>query len=158
MNTEDINKLVTTFIDKIDLRKGRKGIHESWKEYSKECLASAKPKKKNAYLFYVDAKRDGLKEKNPDLPYKDIALMLSSGWSDLKKLDNDEYKSYCEMSRKFTVDNTVYEVSKPFHKFSLEFRHSVEDEFTEYDAQQITDVLIERWKSLSNTEKYEWNI
>lgn len=158
MNLEDMNKLVDGFIDQIDLRKGRVGLKFSWKTYSKEHLAHLKPKRKNAYLFYVDSNRDRLKFDNPGVPYKDILAMLGSGWTELKKLDNDEYKSYYKMSDDFNTEHAVYEVSKPFHKFSLEFRNSVEGEFPDHTAQQITDVLTNRWKSLSVAERYEWAV
>jgi hypothetical protein len=158
MNNTDMNKFVIGFIRTMDLRKSHDKQIEAWKLYNKQNSVK-KPVKKNSYLFYVELNKEKLKNQYPDLKNKEIVSKLSEGWAELKRLDNDEYKGYCEMSDNYnTVNNNEYEVSKPFHKFSMEFRKIIEDENPDHKAQQITDILIEKWKALSKLEKKEWEL
>lgn len=159
MNKNDINNLVTNFVKKLDLRKGREKILESWNEYLEENFKPEKKKTstktKNSYMFYAEHNREKMKEQFPGLSSSEITTKLSEGWAALKKSNNDEYKKYCDMANAPVVE---YEVSKPFHKFSLQFRKKVEDEFPDRNAKEITEVLVERWKKLSRDEKQEWNL
>lgn len=164
---ENLNDYVISFIKKMDFRKSKETHVNEWIEYSKSINTSVdtkskkKTKRKNPYLFFADDMRDVIKQTHPDLTSnKDVLGKIGEEWAKLKELNNDQYKKYLQMSLDYAKDEDeiVYQVTKPFHKFSLDKRGGLEHENPQLSSTEITELLVKQWRSLTRTEKDKWEI
>jgi hypothetical protein len=172
---ESLNEHFIRFIMDMDLRKSKENNVKEWIKYSKtiDHSANEKPtrkntKRKNPYLFFADDMRDIVKQQYPGLTSnKDVLGKIGEEWAKLKKLDNDQYKSYLKMSLDYSTnaendynepEEVVYQVTKPFHKFSLEKRKELVDANPDLSSSEITELLIKQWKLLNKTEKAKWKL
>ena len=137
-----------------------------WMSEADKCeIYGTKVKKqkrtKNSYMFFCDDERQRLKNENPPIIQRnEVHRIMSANWILLKEKGGPDYEKYVHMAndRKLSVKDpsVVYEVSKPFHKFSLDNRKQVEDEFNTENANEITNRLISDWRKLPRTERSKY--
>lgn len=154
----EVNKLVIEFLKSID-DESVDDIIARWSSEQNQSLLVPNKKQtrnKSAYLFFCDYERERLRNLNPPVVKKDeIKVIMSKNWSLLKENGGPEYQKFVDLSNGGKPD---YEVSKPFHKFSLLKRKDFEDEYPTETASSITSRLKEEWQSLSREEKNEYKI
>jgi hypothetical protein len=170
MDKHTINTIVENFIK---TSKAKKDMLAVWMSDDNQRLldveptATIKQKKvtkshKSAYLFFCDSERVRLRELDPPIIKRnDVHSIMSAGWKELKEAGGDEYDKFVEMSERYSsvMDEPVeYEITKPFHKFSIAKRKDLELEFTDDNAITITNKLSNLWMKLSRDEKSEWSI
>jgi len=100
-------------------------------------------------LFFRDAR---VKLSNRNLTNKEILGIISDDWRACK-LNKEEYGQ-------LTVDcdnENKYEVTKPFHYYSLYNRRRVELGNEMMSASQVTDLLKEQWLGFDMSEKRKWH-
>ena len=72
------------------------------------------PKKgKSAFLYYVEAKKDGYKAANPDLKHKEVISKLSKQWNELAAGDKKPFQDLAEADKeRFKKEKEAYVNSK----------------------------------------------
>jgi hypothetical protein len=168
MDKSTINKIVENFIK---TSKAKKDMWTGWMSDDNQALLdvepSTKPKKvtkshKSAYLFFCDSERVRLRDlETPIIKRNEVHVIMSAGWKELKEAGGAEYDKFVDMSEQYSsvVEEPVqYEITKPFHKFSVAKRKDLELEFDDDSAVEITDKLSNLWTKLSREEKKEWSI
>jgi hypothetical protein len=139
-----------------------------------------KPTKgRSAYIFYIKAMRDQVKEENTDADHKEITNMLSEMWKEIKDDDGNDYEKYKEMAAidkqryenemeayvpsedeevpKKTVKDPVSDIEKiGFKKFCAETREDVKDDHPDEKPGDITKILKEEWDRMDADEKKGW--
>jgi hypothetical protein len=166
MDKDTINKIVENFIK---TSKAKKDMLADWMSDDNQSLLevepTSKPKKvtkshKSAYLFFCDSERERLRDLDPPVVKRnEVHVIMSAGWKELKDAGGAEYDKFVEMSERYSsvVEEPVqYEITKPFHKFSVAKRKDLELEFGNDSAVDITDKLTNLWMKLSREEKKEW--
>jgi hypothetical protein len=171
MDKSTINTIVENFIK---TSKAKKDMLTVWMSDDNQSLLDFEPttitvkqrkvtkSHKSAYLFFCDSERERLRELDPPVVKRnEVHTIMSAGWKDLKEAGGDEYTKFVEMSERYSsvVDEPVkYEITKPFHKFSVAKRKELELEFTDDNAITITNRLSNLWVKLSRDQKSEWSI
>lgn len=169
MDKYTINKIVGNFIKK---SKAKKDMLAGWMSEDNQALLdveppTTKPKKvtkshKSAYLFFCDSERERLRDlETPIIKRNEVHTIMSAGWKELKETGGAEYDKFVEMSERYSsviAEPVEYEITKPFHKFSVAKRKDLELEYGHDSAVEITDKLSNLWMKLSREEKKEWSI
>ena len=169
MDTDTVNNLVKNFIT---TSTSDTDLLDKWLSDDNQTLVFGKMKKtgklkklrKSAYLFFCDAERERLRGLDiPIVKRTEVHLIMSANWNKLKESRSDEYYKYVNMSTNYItvgsdIETVQYEVTKPFHKFSLVNRKNTEDEFMDDTANDITQKLVSKWDKLSMSEKKGWSI
>lgn len=164
MEKTDINKKISSFINKLSVSdiKTKENILEKWMSDDNQKLVfnTEKTFKKSAYFWFCGDERERLRNLTPPVVKRDeVHKIMSKKWKQIKDENGSEYKKYIDLSNNTTNnDNVKYEVTKPFHKFSVEYRKKIEDENKNCTASEITDKLKQIWKSKTNSEKLKWKI
>ena len=130
---------------------------------------SDKKRNKNPFLYFRSDEVVRLKSLDPPLTkLQDVNPIISEGWAKIKKDNGDKYKHYLKLASGVIEQSTEqslpinsisepeYQVTKPFHKFSLEKRKEFEMQYVEDSAIQITQRLVESWNSLTKSQKNNW--
>lgn len=132
-------------------------------DITKHLSETPKTKKKsiNYYIIFRTNEIQQMKD-NGNLPETrtEINETISSKWKILKS-DTVKYDAFMKSAKPEDDGNTqsiVYQVTKPFHKFSLENRADVEKQFADLSSSDITQKLKDTWKSLSRKEKDIYNL
>jgi hypothetical protein len=116
-------------------------------------FGKAKKAKKNPYLLFRKEEIKRLKSLDPPITLRDeLNTIVSDKWEKLKIDGGPEYDKY------ITDKIPTYEISKPFHKFSIDKRRDMEDEFSSDTSIQITERLVNEWTILTREEKKHWKI
>jgi len=116
-------------------------------------FGKAKKAKKNPYLLFRKEEIKRLKSLDPPITLRDeLNTIVSDKWEKLKIDGGPEYDKY------ITDKIPTYEISKPFHKFSIDKRRDMEDEFSSDTSIQITERLVNEWTILTREEKKQWKI
>jgi len=84
---------------------------------------------------------------------KEYMSKLTKAWKDIKE---NEYE-YSELLLDCKYEN-LFEVTKPFHYYSLKHRRFIERENPDYKADEITNRLKMDWDNLSYSEQIKWDI
>jgi hypothetical protein len=159
LSITEVNKLVIEFLKSID----DESVDEIVKRWSSEenqgLLVPIKGKQtrhKSVYLHFCDYERERLRNLNPPVIKKDeIKVIMSKNWSLLKEKGGPEYQKFLDLCN---GGKPEYEVSKPFHKFSLLKRKEFEDNYPKESASSITGRLKEEWRNLDREEKNEYKL
>jgi len=154
----DLNKKFILFLETVELKKSKEHNVKAWMQYNDE--KKKKPRKKNAFFVFLNDRRPSFMEENEHLTTnKEIRSKLGEEWALMKEQNTDEYIKFEQMAIEMSpvdTNETAYEVSKPFHKFSLEFRAGVDEENPGMTQVEITQVLVDKWNELTRKEKEEW--
>lgn len=120
------------------------------------------PKKRgtSAYVFFCRAKRNELKEENPDCDSKEITKMLSKMWKELKENDKEQLAEYEQLAaeNKEQMKNDPEE-KKPkrartaYMLFCQAVRSDVKEENPDSDSKEITKILSQMWKELKENDQ-----
>jgi hypothetical protein len=154
----DLNKKFILFLETVELKKSKEYNVDAWIKYNAE--KQKKPRKKNAYFIFLKERRTSFVEENEHLiSNKEILGALSEEWKLIKSQNTDEYMRFVQTAIEMSPVDTnekVYEISKPFHKFSVEFRTGACEDNPEMTNVEITQVLVDKWNGLTRKEKQEW--
>ena len=157
LSTTDVNKIVLKFLKSID-EKSIDKIVEKWSSEENQSLIVPTKKQtriKSAYLHFCDYERERLRNLPTPVTKEEIKAIMSKNWSLLKDNGGEEYQKFVDLSNGGKPD---YEVSKPFHKFSLVNRKKCEDMHPQESASSITDILKAEWSNLNREEKNQYKI
>lgn len=150
--------------------------NEAYKEANPELANTKKSKKsskssksgpakaKTAYNYFCADQRAAIKEKNPDANQPEIMTLLAEAW---KNLSEEEKQPYNEKAAedKERYDEEVKEEKKndpptkpktAYFIFSGEHREEVKAENPSLSLTDISKVLGEKWKALTDDEKAEY--
>ena len=132
---------------------------------------SDKKTNKNPFLYFRIDEINRLKSLKPPVTKRsEINPIISARWASIKKDNSDEYKHYLKLasginedhnnkkSSHVSVNQPIYQVTKPFHKFSLMKRKEFETRYVGDNAIQITKRLVDSWNSLTKLEKKNWKL
>jgi len=155
MDPSFVNKFVTDFLVKNNVET----LVDVWMSDTNQTFLFPKKKHhKSAYLFFCEDERRRLRALDPPITKRDeVHTIMSANWELLKKAGGPEYEKYIAVSNGGNV-TVQYEVTKPFHKFSLEQRSNIVSEFPNETSIAITNRLKESWKCLSREEKEQYKI
>ena len=162
MDPEILNTSVVNFLKNISSGESPEHIIQRWMSTEHQGVlfpATTKRKTytKSAYFLFCGDERERLRNQNPPIIKRDaVHEIMSKNWVLLKEKGGPDYEKYVTMSAsnsKQTDAIPEYEVSKPFHKFSLQRRRIVEEEFPGDSAMKITSRLKDEWNELSEADK-----
>jgi len=166
MDPEVINTLVVNFLKNISLGESSEHIIQRWMSAENQGVlfpgSKRKPYTKSAYFLFCADERERLRNEDPPIVKRDaVHEIMSKNWVLLKEKGGPDYEKYVAMSAansKNTIATPEYEVSKPFHKFSLQRRKIVQEEFPNDTAMKITSRLKDEWNQLSEADKANFTI
>ena len=164
MDPEAINTSVLNFLKTISSGESPERIVQRWMSTENQGVVfpttKRKPYIKSAYFLFCADERERLRNQDPPIIKRDaVHEIMSKNWTLLKENGGLEYEKYVTMSALNSKPATIeYEVSKPFHKFSLQRRRIVEEEFQSDSAMKITSRLKDEWDKLSKSEKANFKI
>ena len=153
MEVSDVNRVVIDFLRSID-DESVDEIIERWSTDKNQSLLVAVnkiPRIKSAYLFFCDFERERLRNQNPPVVNNEaVKVIMSKNWALLKEKGGVDYEKFVTLSN---GGRPIYEITKPFHKFSLSKRKGLEIKHGGESAHAITLRLRDEWKALSREEK-----
>ena len=155
MDSNTVNSKVSKFMRTHNIDEN---VIVDWMSPINQEFVFGKPKKpkktkKNPYLLFRKDEIKRLKSLDPPITLRDeINTIVSEKWNKLKTDGGPEYDKYV------TDKIPTYEISKPFHKFSMDKRRDMEREFNNDTSTQITDRLVNEWMILGREEKKQWKI
>ena len=166
MDPEVINTSVVNFLKKISSGESPEHIIQRWMSAENQGVlfpnSKRKPYTKSAYFLFCADERERLRNQDPPIVKRDaVHEIMSKNWGLLKEKGGPDYEKYVTMSTtnsKHIIVTPEYEVSKPFHKFSLQRRRIVEEEFPGDTAIKITSRLKDEWNKLSEADKANFTI
>lgn len=166
MNPEVINTSVVNFLKNISNGESPEHIIQRWMSTEHQGtlfpITKRKTYTKSAYFLFCDDERVRLRNQNPPIIKRDaVHEIMSKNWTLLKEKGGPDYEKYVTMSGTYLNHNNVtpeYEVSKPFHKFSLQKRRIVEEQFPDDSAMKITSMLKDEWNQLSESDKVYFKV
>lgn len=169
MEPEVINTSVVSFLKNISSGESPEHLIQRWMsaEHQGTLFPTTKMRKtytKSAYFLFCGDERERLRNQDPPIVKRDaVHEIMSKNWGLLKEKGGTEYEKYVAMSasnykHKNLNATPEYEVSKPFHKFSLLRRRIVEEEFPGDSAMKITSMLKDEWNELSEADKANFTI
>ena len=166
MDKKTVNNSVVKFL------KSTKGDHseliELWESKGNQAKIF-KPKVKNsrktAFMFFAEFIREECKQFDPPLTAKkEVQAIVSERWAKLKEKGGSDLEKFERMSVNYSAEHdndetTVpYQVKKPFHKYCLAVRRTIEKENEDKNAVEITEILKENWMKMTRNEKAMWNL
>jgi hypothetical protein len=166
MDPEVINTSVVNFLKSISTGESPEHIIQRWMSAEHQGVlfpgSKRKPYTKSAYFLFCADERERLRNEDPPVVKRDaVHEIMSKNWGLLKEKGGPDYEKYVTMSAansKHIIATPEYEVTKPFHKFSLQRRKIVEEEFPGDTAMKITSRLKDEWNELSETDKGHFTI
>ena len=166
MDPEVINSSVVGFLKTISTGESPQLIIQRWMstEHQSTLFTTSKRKTyvKSAYFLFCSDERERLRNQDPPVIKRDaVHEIMSKNWALLKEKGGADYEKYVTMSASNSKHNIVtpeFEVSKPFHKFSLQRRKIIEEEFPDDSAMKITSRLKDEWNELSEADKVNFKI
>ena len=162
MDPEVINTYVVTFLQSISTQESPEHIIQRWMSAENQGTVfpatKRKPYTKSAYFLFCADERERLRNQDPPIVKRNaVHEIMSKNWALLKEKGGTDYENYV-LNSKPNNATPEYEVSKPFHKFCLQRRRIVEDEFQGDSAIKITSRLKDEWNELSKLEKAHFKI
>ena len=166
MEPEALNAYVVDFLKNISSTESPEHTIQRWMSAEHQGTLFPNTKKKtytkSAYFLFCGDERERLRNQDPPIIKRNaVHEIMSKNWGILKENGGPEYEKYVAMSALNSKNNNAtpeYEVSKPFHKFSLCRRRIVEEEFPDDSAMKITSKLKDEWNKLSESDKDNFKI
>ena len=162
MDKKIVNSKILLFFKNIDVSElNIECLKDKWLSASnqKSIFGKDKPHKKSAYFCFCKDERERLRKLDPPITKRDeVHKIMSSSWAKIKTENGSVYKKYEKLSEDSVEPNLKYEVTKPFHKFSIELRCKVEEDNPKMNAVEITNEVKKLWKEKTRIEKLNWSI
>merc|ERR1740124_842400 len=164
----------------IAAKKAKDGAKEKAAEREKKkeerAVKAAMPKKpRSGYLLYSNAERPAVKEANPEAEATDMLKLLAQGWKDLSEEEQLKWKAEVDKERYFAeckeagVEPEVKEAKDEADKhpkkpkgayfcYAMSERAAVQEANADTAAKDVTKLLGEGWKALSEEDKKQWEV
>ena len=159
MNTSKVNKIVEGFIRGIDMTDvATETIVSMWfAKENQEQIFGKKVRRKNPYLCFREVEMTRLRNLDPPIVKRsEFNPIISENWTALKEAGGDEYEKYTNLSNGDIKPE--YEITKPYHKFCVEKRPIMENEYDTESAADITIRLSDTWMDMTRSSKSEWDL
>lgn len=166
MDKKTVNKHVVNFLkSNQDTTSNLTDMWNSKENQNKIFKTKAKNSRKTAFMFLAEHVREECKQYDPPLTAKkEVQSIISKRWASLKETGGEELEKFNRMSINYSAehdkdDSTVpYQVTKPFHKYSIALRGTIEKENKDKNAAEITCILKDKWVKMNRGEKNMWSI
>jgi len=114
-----------------------------------------KKRKLTPYNIFMRDERVRITESRPGdvMTNKEVLSLISDRWK-ITKLDDVLYNELVEQCAR----ENKYQVSTPFHKYSLYNRHVLRVGNEQITEESLTEILKNGWDILTKTEKQKWDL